>query len=54
MVVDVLEFLTDCVMAGKARSGDINEKYFEISDELLKKAFVNTYKLLASEVEVEK
>lgn len=50
-LVDVLEYITDCVMAGKARSGSVTE--LNIKPEVLMKAFKNTAKLLASKVEVE-
>jgi hypothetical protein len=45
-LVDVLEYITDCVMAGKARSGKVHR--LEISAEVLMKAFENTAKLLES------
>ena len=49
-LVDVLEYITDCVMAGKARSGQVHK--LEISAEVLMKAFENTAKLLESRVVV--
>lgn len=49
-MLDVLEWIVDGVMAGKARSG---EYYFRpISDELLQKALTNTIKLLLDNVQV--
>ena len=49
-LIDVIEYLCDCVMAGLARSGDIYD--IELPDELLQKAFKNTVDLLKSQVEV--
>ena len=49
-LVDVLEYVCDCVMAGMARSGDVTP--LVMSDELLRKAFDNTVTLLKSHVEV--
>jgi hypothetical protein len=50
-LIDLLEYLTDCVMAGMARSGEIFD--LNPSPELLVQAFQNTVKLLRSEVQVE-
>lgn len=50
-LIDVLEHIADCVMAGMARSGDVYE--LKLSDTLLQTAFQNTVKLLKSEVKVE-
>lgn len=50
-LIDILEMITDGVMAGLARSGEYRKE--EISDELLRKAFDNTIDLLLSNVEVE-
>lgn len=49
-LLDVLEYIADCVMAGMARSGDVFP--LEASDELLRKAFENTVVLLKSQIEV--
>ena len=49
-LLDLLEFIADCVMAGMARSGDIFP--LQVSDELLRDAFVNTIRLLKSQVVV--
>ena len=51
-LIDVLDYITDCVMAGMARSGSVYE--IEIEPEVLMKAFKNTIKLLKENVEVEK
>lgn len=50
-LLDVLEHIADCVMAGMARSGSCYE--LKLSDELLQKAFRNTVELLKHEVKVE-
>ena len=49
-LVDVLEYITDCVMAGMARSGKVHR--LEITAEVLQRAFDNTAKLLESRVVV--
>jgi hypothetical protein len=49
-LVDVLEHIADCVMAGMARSGSVYE--LKLPDELLQRAFKNTVELLKSHVEV--
>jgi hypothetical protein len=49
-LLDVLEYIADCVMAGMARSGEVYA--LEMSDELLQKAFVNTVCLLKDQVRV--
>jgi len=50
-LVDVIEHVCDCVMAGMARSGSVYE--LKLSDELLQKAFKNTTELLKANVKVE-
>jgi len=49
-LLDVLEYVADCVMAGMARSGDVYA--LEASDQLLRRAFENTVALLKSQVTV--
>jgi hypothetical protein len=49
-LVDVLELIVDCVMAGMARAGDVYT--LEIKPELLMKAFENTVKLIKQNVKV--
>jgi hypothetical protein len=49
-LVDVLEYIADCVMAGMARSGRVYE--LKLSDELLQTALRNIVDLLKSQVEV--
>lgn len=49
-LIDILEMVTDGVMAGLARTGEYRKE--EISDELLRKAFDNTIELLLNNVKV--
>ena len=50
-LIDVIEMVVDCVMAGMARSGSVYP--LDISQEVLVKAFENTVDLLKSRVVVE-
>lgn len=49
-LLDVLEYIADCVMAGMARSGEVYP--LVASDDLLRKAFENTTNLLKSQIQV--
>lgn len=49
-LVDVLEMIVDCVMAGMARSGSVYP--LEIKIDVLIKAFQNTVELLKKNVEI--
>ena len=49
-LIDVLDHITDCVMAGMARSGSVYE--LSLPDELLQRAFANTVELLKKNVQV--
>lgn len=49
-LLDILEMIVDCVCAGKTRSGEVRP--MEINDEILKKAFANTVKLVDEITEV--
>jgi hypothetical protein len=49
-LIDVLDFIADCVMAGMARSGSVYP--LTLSPDLLETAFQNTVELLKREVEV--
>jgi hypothetical protein len=51
-LVDVLDFIADCVMAGMARSGKVY--HLGLSPELLEKAFQNTVELLKQNVQVQR
>lgn len=50
-LIDVLDFIADCVMAGMARSGSVYP--LKLSPELLERAFQNTVAMLKREVVVE-
>ena len=50
-LIDVLDFIADCVMAGMARSGSVC--LLKLPLELLERAFQNTVTLLKSQVVVE-
>jgi len=49
-LLDILEYISDCVMAGMARSGEVYA--LGMSPELLNEAFLNTIDLLKSQVRV--
>lgn len=49
-LIDVLEMIADCVCAGAARSGKVEDIKLDI--DILKKAFDNTVKMCAESVEV--
>jgi len=49
-LLDVLEYIADCVMAGMARSGSVYD--ISLPDEVLKAALNNTVELLKSQVVV--
>jgi hypothetical protein len=50
-LIDVIDMITDCVMAGMARSGSVYE--IKIDEKVLQAAFVNTVNLIKAEVVVE-
>ena len=47
-LIDVLDMIVDCVMAGMGRTGSVYP--LDISPELLKRAFANTVELLKAEI----
>ena len=49
-LIDVLEMVADCVMAGMARSGEVYD--IELDNELLQRALTNTVELLKSQIVV--
>lgn len=51
-LIDVLDFIVDCVMAGMARSGSVYP--LALPPELLEKAFQNTVTLLKANVRLER
>lgn len=50
-LLDVLEYIADCVMAGMGRSGSVYE--LKLPEELLQAAFRNTVELLKLQVHVQ-
>ena len=50
-LIDVLDFINDCVMAGMGRTGEVYPLH--LSPELLEKAFQNTITLLKSQIIVD-
>jgi hypothetical protein len=51
-LIDVLDFIADCVMAGMARSGEVYPLH--LPPDLLERAFQNTVALLKREVQVDR
>jgi hypothetical protein len=51
-LIDVLEYIADCVMAGMARTGTVYD--IEIDCTILQRAFTNTVEMLKRNVEVQK
>lgn len=49
-LIDVLDFIADCVMAGMARSGSVYP--LQLPAELLERAFQNTVEMLKAEVTI--
>jgi len=49
-LIDVLDFIADCVCAGMARSGSVYP--LALNPEVLERAFQNTVELLKAEIEV--
>lgn len=49
-LIDVIEYISDCVMAGMARSGSVYE--IKLPDEILQRAFKNTTRMLKAQVSV--
>lgn len=46
-LVDVIEMIVDCVMAGRGRAGHLTHKYLKLQDPtVLERAYWNTVKLL--------
>lgn len=52
-LVDVLEMIVDCIMAGHARFGEVNPSFLELSPDLLEKAYWNTIYLLNGNLLIE-
>ena len=50
-LIDVIEMIVDCIVAGKARTGTVYD--VELDDKVLKKAFKNTVTLFLNEVTID-
>ena len=51
-LIDVLEMICDCCVAGMARTGEVYD--LDLPDEVLKKAFKNTAEMIKKDIKVEK
>lgn len=51
-LIDVIEFISDCIAAGLARSGEVKPEFLEIPPEMLQEAFDNTIQLILDEIEL--
>jgi len=53
-LIDVLDYIADCCMAGAARTGSVDKiTDIELPNDILQRAFSNTVKLLKNQIEVE-
>ena len=53
-LIDLLEMIVDCVVAGKTRSGEVNNDFLILKDNILENAYWNTVKKITDTVIVEK
>lgn len=53
-LIDLLEMIVDCVVAGKTRSGEVNNDFLILKDNILDDAYWNTVKKITDIVIVEK
>lgn len=53
-LIDLLEMIVDCVVAGKTRSGEVNNDFLILKDNILEDAYWNTVKKITDTVIVEK
>ena len=53
-LIDLLEMIVDCVVAGKTRSGEVNNDFLILNDNILEDAYWNTVKKITDTVIVEK
>ncbi|WP_405296395.1 hypothetical protein [Methanobrevibacter sp.] len=54
-LIDVLELICDCIVAGKGRAGRVTPAYLKLKDPtILERAYWNTVKMLDDIVEVKK
>lgn len=49
---DVLELIADCTIAGKTRTGEVDDRFLELTSDILVKAYWNTVDLIKNKVEV--
>ena len=49
-LIDILEMIVDCVVAGKTRSGHVDKKFLEIPNTILEDAYWNTVELIEDTV----
>ena len=49
-LIDIIEFISDSIVAGKARTGRVEKKYLELPGDILKKAYWNTINKMIKEV----
>lgn len=47
---DVLEMMVDCIVAGKSRSGSVNDSFLVLPQSILNNAYWNTVKLLKDSI----
>lgn len=52
-LIDIMEFLCDCICAGIARSGRVEKKFLELPADVLKKAYWNTIDKMKGEIKLE-
>ena len=52
-LIDLLEMIVDCVVAGKTRSGEVNNDFLILKDNILDDAYWNTVKKITDIVIVE-
>ena len=49
-LIDIIEFISDSIVAGKARTGRVEKKYLELPGDILKKAYWNTINKMIKEI----
>lgn len=52
-LLDVLEMITDCVVAGKSRTGKVNTSFLVLKQGMLTRAYWNTVKYISNNVKLE-
>ena len=51
-LIDIFECIADCIVAGKTRSGTVNDNFLVIPQTVLNEAYWNTVKLVKDNVQV--